>query len=57
MSSTILLRYYHTLAYTVGVGHDDTESYVALALVPSDGEPAEENEQWLEQTVTKNQDL
>ena len=57
MSSTVLLRYYHTLAYTVGVGHDDTESYVALALVPIDREPAEENEQRMEQTVTKNQDL
>ena len=53
-NSSLLLPY---LAYTVGAGRDDTGPYLALALVHSDAESAEENQLRLERRISENEDL
>ncbi|MDA1129233.1 MAG: hypothetical protein O2913_11130 [Chloroflexi bacterium] len=53
-NSSLLLPY---LAFSTGVGRDDTGEYLALALVHSDAEAADENARRLEKRVRENADL
>ncbi len=45
------------VAYTVGTGRDDTGPFMALALVHSDAQSADENKQRLERRISENEDL
>lgn len=52
--STLLLPY---LAFSTGVGRDGAGSYMALALVHSDAESADENGRRLERRIAENPEL
>jgi len=52
--STLLLPY---MAFSTGVGRDDTGPYMALALVHGDAESAEENNRRLELRIAENSEL
>ena len=53
-NSSLLLPY---LAFSTGVGRDDTGRYLALALVHSDAESAEENGRRLKRRIAENPEL
>lgn len=52
--STLPLPY---VAFSTGVGHDDTGPYMALALVHGDAESAEQNQTRLAQRIEENPEL